>query len=108
MAIKQEVNAPLIVTVGIISTLLLVVIIIGLQAWFTYEERLEIQSKWTQSKNVQLERILEEQRARLVQTGPTTIPVEQAMKILVQRNGKVTFPAPATRPTTQPPGRPNR
>jgi hypothetical protein len=40
MAIKQEVNAPLIVTVGIISTLLLIVIIIGLQAWFTFEERL--------------------------------------------------------------------
>ena len=94
------------VTVGIISTLLLIVIIIGLQAWFTFEERLEIQTKWAQSKNVQLERILEEQRARLTQKGPTTIPVEEAMKILVQRNGKVTFPA--TRPATQPQGRPNQ
>ena len=102
MAIKQEVNSALIVTVGAISSLLLVVIIIGLQAWFTYEERLEVQQKWAQSKNVQLETLLEQQRAAIAQRGPTTIPIDQAMKTLVERKGKVTFATPATKSATRP------
>ena len=47
MAIKQEVNAPLILTVGIISAVLLLVVAFGTEAWFIREERDEIQDKWT-------------------------------------------------------------
>ena len=97
MAIKQEVNSALIVTLGVISGLLLVVILIGLQAWFRYEENTEIQAKWARSRNVQLDRILDEQRARITRTGPTTIPVERAMRLVAQNAGK----APATQQQRQ-------
>ena len=34
MATRQEANVPLLVTIGIVSVTLLLVIIFGLQAWF--------------------------------------------------------------------------
>ncbi|MEX2388860.1 MAG: hypothetical protein WD534_13360, partial [Phycisphaeraceae bacterium] len=33
----QDVNVPLILTIGVISSLLLIVIVIGIQAWFHFE-----------------------------------------------------------------------
>lgn len=45
MAMRQDVNYPLIITVGLVSTILLFVVVIGLQAWFYYEQELEHQRK---------------------------------------------------------------
>ena len=39
MPMNQEVNAPLIWTVAIVSALLLLVVIIGTQAWYYAAER---------------------------------------------------------------------
>ena len=99
MAIKQEVNTAIILTVGAVSGLLLIVIIVGLQAWFMFEERVEIQEKWTKARNVQLETTLTAQRARISGYGPTTMPAEEAMTVLAQQGGNVKFAQPAT---TQP------
>jgi hypothetical protein len=96
MAIKQEVNTAIILTVGAVSVLLLIVIIVGLQAWFTYEERGEIENKWAESRNVPLETILDAQRAKISQRGATTMPVDDAMKVVARQGGKVTFAPPAT------------
>jgi hypothetical protein len=38
MAFKQEVNVPLLLTIGIISGLMVLVIVIGMQAWYQSEE----------------------------------------------------------------------
>jgi hypothetical protein len=38
MAYKQEVNVPLLLTIGIISALMVLVIVIGMQAWYQSEE----------------------------------------------------------------------
>ena len=38
MAIKQDVNVPLVVTIGIISGVFLLVLVIGTQAWYQSEE----------------------------------------------------------------------
>jgi hypothetical protein len=101
MAIKQEVNSQLILTVGTISALLLMVIIIGLQAWFVYEERTEIQNKWNQSKNVQLEALLDAERGNITRRAAATIPVDDAIKVVARTGGKVSLAAPATRPAKQ-------
>jgi len=45
MAYKQEVNVPLVLTIGIVSGILLLVTIIGTQAWFQSEEQDEITLK---------------------------------------------------------------
>lgn len=80
MAIRQEANSPLIITVGVISALLLLVIIFGVQAWFTKEEHDEIAGKWEVSKNEQLESLFSEQRSNINRKGPTSMPIDDAIK----------------------------
>jgi hypothetical protein len=45
MAFKQEVNVPLVFTIGVISAIMLLVIVIGVQAWYQSEENTEIAQK---------------------------------------------------------------
>jgi hypothetical protein len=45
MAFKQEVNVSLLLTIGIVSGILLLVIVIGTQAWYQSEEMQEIALK---------------------------------------------------------------
>ena len=95
VAIKQEVNSPLIVTVGVVSGLLLLVIGFGVQAGFVREERDVITQKWEVSKNTQLEDIRTAQRAKIESSGGTMIPIKKAMQEIVNTGGKL----PATQPT---------
>jgi hypothetical protein len=95
VAIKQEVNSPLIVTVGVISGLLLLVVVFGTQAWFVREERDEITQKWEVSKNVQLDELRTSQHAKIQAAGPTTLPIEKAMRVIVQTGGKLPSTQPA-------------
>src|SRR5687767_14665800 len=105
MAIKQDVNAPLIVTVGIVSGILLLVIVFGLQAWFVREETAEITEKWNNARYTQLEDLRSEQRARIVregvddQTKARTISIQKAMQVIAQTGGKL----PSTQPGQQQP-----
>ena len=95
MAIKQEVNAPLIVTIGVVSGFLLLVVVFGVQAWFVREERDEIADKWREAKNVQLDDLRSAQRAKIESAGGTMIPIEKAMQEIVKSGGKL----PATQPS---------
>jgi len=94
VAIKQEVNAPLIVTIGVVSGFLLLVVVFGVQAWFVREERDEIADKWREAKNVQLDDIRSAQRAKIESSGGTMIPIEKAMQEIIRSGGKL----PATQP----------
>src|SRR4051794_12134886 len=100
MAMKQDVNAPLIVTIGVVSGLLLLVVVFGLQAWFVREERAEIAGKWEEAGVSKYVEIHTEQRAKIEregvdeQTKARTIPIEKAMQVIIQTGGKL----PSTRP----------
>jgi hypothetical protein len=98
MAIKQDVNAPLIVTIGVVSGILLLVIMFGTQAWFVREERDEIAQKWEAAPNTQLEELRKAQRARIETTatvdGRHTIPIEKAMEYIGTHGSRL----PATQP----------
>lgn len=106
MAIKQDVNAPLILTVGIVSAILLLVIVFGVQAWFVWEEKTELAGKWEVSKNAQLDELRASQSARIASAGTIdvdnqkvrTIPIADAMQLVIQNGGKLpaTQPKPAT------------
>ena len=87
MAIKQDVNAPLILTIGIVSGLLLLVIVFGLEAWFVREENVEITTKFDNSTNPWLVDRRAEQRAKIA-------GIEEAKQLVIRNNGKL----PATRP----------
>ena len=45
MAFKQEVNVPLIFTIGVVSGIVLLVTVIGTQAWYQSEEITEVADK---------------------------------------------------------------
>ena len=106
MTTKQPVNAPLILTVGAISCMLLVVIMFGVEAWFRFEERGEIEAKYNQPvavptalaslRQTQLGNI---ERAGASQDGKQHFArIEDTMQAIVKSGGKM----PATQPSTQP------
>ena len=105
MSIKQDVNAPLIVTIGAVSGLLLLVVVFGLQAWFVREEQAEIDEKWTMASYTQLIDLRASQRERIHREGAVEeggakvrmLPIDQAMQIIIQRNGKL----PSTQPSQE-------
>jgi hypothetical protein len=77
MAIKQDVNAPLILTVGVVSGLMLLVIMFGLEAWFGYEETREIDQKWRDNPpTAQLDEIRSGQLAKI---GPGMTDARRAV-----------------------------
>lgn len=98
MTSKQPVNAPLILTTGAISVLLLVVIMFGVEAWYRYEERAEIEDKWAHSPNTALANLRLAQAEHITKgvtpDGKQVMPVAAAMELLVKNHGKM----PATQP----------
>ena len=104
MAIKQDVNAPLIVTIGAVSALLLLVAIFGVQAWFFREEEVALDDKWKNAPNVQLDEMRADQHKQIETAGVNrkdskakTIPIEIAMQKIVDLGGKL----PATQPVAK-------
>lgn len=91
---KQEVNSPLIVTVGIISVLLLIVSAIGLEAWFRYEETSEMEQKWKDNPNTWLADIRQRETSELnggyhwvnKDKKIVAIPIDDAMRIVAADN----------------------
>lgn len=55
MAFKQEVNVPLIFTIGVVSGITLLVIVIGTQAWYQSEENNEIAIKAADAQSESLD-----------------------------------------------------
>lgn len=99
---KEDINSALILTIGAISAVLVIVVVIGLQAWYLFEEGRETDEKYANAVNTRLV----EHRAK-EQTNITTyrwlegkknqqaaIPINVAMELTIANKGKV--------PTTQP------
>ena len=83
MAIRQEANTPLIVTIGVVSAILLLVTTFGLEAWFLYEEQHETERKWNESRNLALEEMRDTQREHL--TTKAKLPIDQAMQQVISK-----------------------
>ncbi len=103
-AIKQEANSALIITTGAISGILLIVVMIGTEAWFRNEEHQELALKWDETPNAALQELRAEQFKRIETphvddvTKLKTIAISDAMKLIVEAKGKL----PATQPATAP------
>jgi hypothetical protein len=104
MAMTQQANAPLIITIGAVSGLLLLVLMFGVEAWFRYEERAELEDQWDNSKNEWLDTLREGQAKHLsayafnAETKNWSIPITDAMAKVVATEGKVNVAPPATQP----------
>jgi hypothetical protein len=94
MAMRQEVNAPLILTVGTVSGVMVLVLMIGLHAWYLNEERREQVTK--------LEAVRPPELTSAARTQPSDTRLMEAMQRVVSSGGKL----PATRPAASPPAGP--
>lgn len=126
-ATKQEANVSLVLCVGIVAGILVLVIVIGVQAWYTSAEEAEADVKADQYpnqtlldlKNAQLDKISDFDLTRRIGSSPdelkaiaatqpvyhwvdkknnvVAIPIQEAMDIYVKTEGK----PPATQPSGQ-------
>jgi uncharacterized protein HemX len=107
MQYKSDVNVPWIVTLGLAGALLLVAIIIGVQAWVAYQDQTVFAAESSGGVARPLAEMRKAQLENLARSGLSsdrktwTIPIEQAMKYLVENNGRMPATRPTTRPTTQ-------
>ena len=106
MAFKQEVNVPLILTIGIVSGIMMLVTVIGTQAWYESEEQNETAIKAQEaseralsadSPTVTLAQLTHGQLENLAakphwvdetKKDLMTMPIDQAMEYLASHNLK--------------------
>ncbi len=94
MAMKQEVNVPLVLTIGAVSALLLLVSVIGIEAWFVAEESSELDVKWNDFPNVELVELRTTQQANIssyhwtdMGKSAVVVPVEEAFSQVIAAQG---------------------
>jgi hypothetical protein len=100
VAFKQEVNVPLVVTIGVISGLMVLVSVIGMQAWYQSEEKNETVIKAAEAYTRPNNWLVTLQRGQRLaingkpawadkKAGTVTMPIEQAMDYLAAHDGKL-------------------
>jgi hypothetical protein len=107
MAYKQEVNVPLVLTIGIVSAILLLVTVIGTQAWFQSEQQeeqmLKSEEAAARAGSLQLPdpsftELKDEQKQALAakphwvdekKKDRVTIPIREAMAYLASQDGRL-------------------
>jgi hypothetical protein len=101
---RLDVNVPKLLTIGVVSTLLLVVVLLGAHGYFLKAQRQEFAAKWHDAPNptlLELEKRAGEQLHTFrwidQKTGTVQLPIDHAIRIMAATKG-----AP---PTTQPLGR---
>lgn len=96
--LKNDINVPLLATIGAISSLLLVTILLGVHAWYLFEVKTEFDAKWA---NATSDRVVELKRSQMSQLeakgvsradpekGTFRIPLADAKKAVVANGGKL-------------------
>jgi hypothetical protein len=99
VAYKQEVNVPLIVTIGAVSVVLLVVLIIGTEAWYDSEAQAQANLEADVYGHPTLQALKDQQMAVLndpqhpyhwvdKSKGIVAIPIDDAIKIMADNMDK--------------------
>jgi hypothetical protein len=96
-AMKNDLNVPLLITIGVVGALLLVVAALAVDGWYKSFEAEEIDAKWEQSPNTWLANLRDQQQANLVESHriPGARParyklsIDDAMRVVVSNDGKL-------------------
>ena len=104
MAQREQANVPLLLTIGAVSGFLIIVLAIGVQAWFLREVQQEVAAKWDNQPTQPLTDQRIAQQAKISRYGwagedkkRATIPIDEAMKLIVKQSQQAQPPAaPAT------------
>jgi hypothetical protein len=94
MAQPQGLNVPAILTTGIVGTILTMVIVEGVRAYYNHYAYEETARKWEMVRHRTADQLKIEQQQHLSAAG-TSIPIRDAMAQIVASGGKL----PATQPT---------
>jgi hypothetical protein len=97
MAMKQEVNVPLIAAIGTVSVILLVTTVIGASAWYFAVDQDVNAQNFDLYPDQTVIRVQDGQRARInspahwVDATHTVvaIPIDEAMQVVIATQGKV-------------------
>lgn len=92
MAMKQGMNIPAIITVGVAGVLVIGCAMILMEGWFFSLEDTTIQQKYANAPILPLDEIRASQEMRITRSAP--LPIDDAMKVLARTGGVM--------PTTQP------
>ena len=97
MAQREQANVPLLLTIGAVSGFLIIVLAIGVQAWFLREVQQEVTAKWDNAPIQPLTDIRLAQQVRINQyrwvdreKQRIAIPIDQAMKLMAQQAAPTT------------------
>lgn len=93
-AMKNDINGPLLLTIGAISAILLVVATVAVDGWYKSVEAETIEQKYAESPNLWLEKLREDQKGNLadehqINRSHYRLSIDDAMKIVAQRQGKI-------------------
>ena len=94
MAMKNEVNGPLLLTIGAVSAILLVVTAVAVDGWYKSFEADEIAQKWEQSPNTWLQGIRAAQVQNLedghqINRAHYRLSIDDAMHLYAEHGGKM-------------------
>lgn len=91
-ASHDDINLPVLITLGVVTTLCVVVTVIAVQAWFSYEMDLEFKEKVVDQPYLEYQQQKYEQEANLLEWAwrdreqrIAKIPIDQAMNEIVKR-----------------------
>src|SRR4051812_39472780 len=94
--LKNDINVPLLATIGAISSLLLVTILLGVHAWYLWEVQTEFNSKWANATNQRVVELKTSQLGHLdgygradAAKGTYRMPIGDAKKAIVASGGKL-------------------
>ena len=104
MAQREQANVPLLLTIGAVSGFLIIVLAIGVQAWFLREVQQEVATKWDNAPIQPLTDIRLTQQVRInefrwvdKEKQRIAIPIDEAMKLVAQQQA-----APTTQKAASP------
>lgn len=95
--LKNDINTPLLVTITTISSLLLVIVLLGVHAWYLFEVDTQTKQTWKGVTYKQVYELKQEQRTALAapprwadrDQGTVKIPIEQAIDLVASNGGRL-------------------
>jgi hypothetical protein len=91
MAQREQANVPLLLTIGAVSGFLIIVLAIGIQAWFLREVQHEVATKWDNTPlqpitDLRLKQMESIHSYRWVnrEQNRVAIPIDEAMQIVAK------------------------
>jgi hypothetical protein len=94
-AMKNDINGPLLLTIGAISAILLVVATVAVDGWYKSVEAETIEQKWAETPNLWLNNLRKQENDNLndehqINRNHYRLSIDDAMKVVAQRQGKLT------------------